>query len=97
MTDNEALLLQNFEAKLTQLLEFTDRLKAEKIELMNTIETLQKEVELLKTKNLELEKRNEKLKLVKAIMGDREDDQTARMKVNRLVREIDKCIALLNR
>ena len=97
MTEYEAHLLHKFEKKLAQLMELTDSLKAEKIELMKTIDSLREEVELLKTENLEMEKRNEKLKLVKAIMGDVEDTHEARLKVNKMVREIDKCIALLNR
>ena len=45
----------------------------------------------------ELEEKNQKLSLVKGIMTDGENKQDARIQINRIVREIDKCIALLNR
>ncbi|MCK4745922.1 MAG: hypothetical protein KAT15_02760 [Bacteroidales bacterium] len=45
----------------------------------------------------ELEQKNQQLGLVKSIMADSEDAHDARIRINRIVREIDKCIALLNR
>jgi FtsZ-binding cell division protein ZapB len=45
----------------------------------------------------ELEQKNQQLALVKSIMADSEDAHDARIRINRIVREIDKCIALLNR
>ena len=44
----------------------------------------------------ELEHKYNNLKLAKAML-DGGDGHDARIKVNRIVREIDKCIALLNR
>jgi hypothetical protein len=45
----------------------------------------------------ELERKNQKLSLVKGIMADGDETQDAKVQINRIVREIDKCIALLNR
>ncbi len=45
----------------------------------------------------ELEQKNQQLSLVKSIMADSEDSQDARIRINKIVREIDKCIALLNK
>ncbi len=45
----------------------------------------------------ELEERNQKLALVKGILAESENSDDARMRINKIVREIDKCIALLNR
>lgn len=45
----------------------------------------------------ELEHKYNNLKLAKVLSGDQEEEHDARIKVNRIVREIDKCIALLNR
>ena len=45
----------------------------------------------------ELEQKNQKLALVKGIMADDDESQDAKVQINRIVREIDKCIALLNR
>jgi predicted nucleic acid-binding Zn-ribbon protein len=45
----------------------------------------------------ELQARYERAKFSGALLGSGEDALTARRRVNELVREIDKCIALLDR
>jgi chromosome segregation ATPase len=45
----------------------------------------------------ELEEKNKKLKLAKSFLAESEDAHDAKIKINRLVREIDRCIALLNK
>ena len=45
----------------------------------------------------ELKKQNNTLKLAKAFRAESEESQEAKLQINRIVREIDKCIALLNR
>jgi hypothetical protein len=45
----------------------------------------------------QLEAKFNNLKLTRALTFKNEDAQQAKLKVNSLVREIDKCIALLNR
>lgn len=54
----------------------------------------------LNQKNFEIESLEVKLstlKLAKSISGNNNDMHDAKLKVTNLVREIDKCIALLNR
>ena len=60
-------------------------------------EELQQLIQLKQSQINELEEKNQKLSLVKGIMADGEDHGDARIQINRIVREIDKCIALLNR
>ena len=60
-------------------------------------EALQRDVQQKQSRIDELEERNQKLSLVKGILAESENSDEARMKINRIVREIDKCIALLNR
>ena len=45
----------------------------------------------------DLEEKYNKLKISKALIVSSNDVHDAKLKVNRMVREIDKCIALLNR
>ena len=76
------------------------RLKAqqeENIRLKQQYEDLQKSFQQKQLLIDELEQKNQKLSLVKGIMADGEGTQDARIQINRIVREIDKCIALLNR
>lgn len=60
-------------------------------------EDLQKSVQQKQIVIEELEQENQKLSLVKVMVADGDDSQDARVQINRIVREIDKCIALLNR
>lgn len=62
----------------------------EKAELTHKVE--QKDAEILK-----LEERNKQIKLAKSISDTNENSLDIKLKINELVREIDKCIALLNR
>jgi len=45
----------------------------------------------------ELTEKNKQLQLSRALMAGGEDVTEAKTNINRIVREIDKCIALLNR
>ena len=69
----------------------------ENIRLKQQFEDLQKTVQQKQVHIEELEQKNQKLSLVKGIMADGEGTQDAKVQINRIVREIDKCIALLNR
>ena len=65
--------------------------------LKHTNEELQQVVQQKQSLIDELEQKNQQLSLVKSIMADSEDAHDARIRINKIVREIDKCIALLNR
>ena len=67
-----------------------ENLKTEK-EALNGL-LLAREIEMK-----ELEKKYDKIKLSGALLGDSENAVEAKKKINELVREIDNCIALLNR
>ena len=76
------------------------RLKAqqeENIRLKQQFADLQKAVQQKQLLIEELEQKNQKLSLVRGIMADGDNMHDARIQINRIVREIDKCIALLNR
>jgi hypothetical protein len=67
-----------------------DRLKEE-------IKKLSVEIELKDKENKQLENKYESLKLAKIIATSSTDAHDAKIKLNRIVREIDKCISLLNK
>ena len=58
---------------------------------------LKEQVRLLTFQNEELIKKQEELKFAKSLLGADDDSHEAKLKINRIVREIDKCIALLNK
>jgi hypothetical protein len=79
-------------------------------ELAKTQSALQEENSKLKSRNEELElvvndqknvlgrleEQNKVVKIAKAVSEDDEDRKEQRKRLNELVREVDKCIALLN-
>lgn len=91
----EELLILN--RKLDELLDRYNNLKRE-------VEDLRSENKVLKTllhdkeeKINELEIKYERVKLSGALMGGSDDANEAKKKITELVREIDRCAALLNR
>ncbi len=73
-----------------KLVEMTAGLKIELSEVRRQLAEKNEEVK-------ELQARYERAKFSGAILGGGEDAVTARKRVSELVREIDKCIALLDR
>ena len=97
MTERETVLLDGFKVKLDKLINLNLRLKNEKLLLVEEQIQLKEQVRLLTLKNNELVKKEEDLKFAKSLLGAVDDSHEAKIKINRLVREIDKCIALLNK
>jgi len=83
--------------KVKKLLSLYDNIKAENIELKKQTEKYKTQI---KNKEAELDflkNKYNKLKLAKSLLASTGDSHDAKIKINRIVREIDKCIALLNR
>ncbi len=83
--------------KVKKLLARYNNLKSENAILKKETEELKIQ---LKNKESELEFLNNKynkLKLAKSLLASADDSHDAKIKINRIVREIDNCIALLNR
>ncbi|MEG0795706.1 MAG: hypothetical protein RR397_04230 [Odoribacter sp.] len=64
-------------------------------DLEGKIEVLQTELEGVKRENRDLNEKLKTTKVASAISGG-DGSYEAKMRINQLVREIDKCIALLN-
>jgi len=97
MTERETVLLGEFKSKLDKLIELHLRMKKEKQIFIEEQSQLKEQVRLLIFQNEELVKKQEELKFAKSLLGADDDSHEAKLKINRIVREIDKCIALLNK
>ncbi len=73
-----------------------DRYRSELNVKNEELDALRKENSDLRKTNSELEEAYSKLRLAKAIGKSSGSDVEARRRMNELVREIDKCIAMLN-
>lgn len=97
MSIEQAEILEGIKGKIQSVKVMLQEQKDLNEDLSEQNEALQKEVQHQQSKIDELEERNQKLSLVKGILSESENSDEARIKINRIVREIDKCIALLNR
>ena len=86
--------LQN---KLERLVSNYKEVKSDNIQLKQKLLSLQEHLDEEKRSVLELKDKNKILKLSASLHGEEQDTQAARQRINELVREIDKCIALLNK
>jgi len=97
MSAEQVEILDEIKVKIRTIKNRMAEQTAENERLKQKNEDLQQVVQQKQALIEELEHRNQQLSLVKSIMADSEDAHDARIRINRIVREIDKCIALLNR
>ena len=96
MTDQEKNLLINFEYKVKQIIAKHEALKQEKQQLQVKTKDLEESINQLRRENQVLEQKFENLKLAKMLIASDDETKDAKNRIQKLVREIDKCIALLN-
>lgn len=89
-------IFNDFEIKLKRLIDEVSNLRAERNQLSQELESLK--AETLRQKNLikDLEETNKKTKLAVAIAPETEDRSNLKNELNRYIKEIDRCIALLD-
>jgi len=91
----EELILLNI--RVEELIKRYGDLKIKINGLKNENEVLKLKLQSDNEKIRELETKYERLKLSGALLGGGENAIEAKRKINELVREIDRCVALLNR
>lgn len=96
MTDEEKKLLSTFEARLRHLIYLHDELKRENAELRQQLENKEAESQKILGDYRELEQRYTDLKNATTISLNGSDVKETKLRLSKLVREVDKCIALLN-
>lgn len=96
MTAEENALLRTLEARVTQLaLEYT-ALKGRYNALTRTVEEKEETIRALNEQLGRLQSDYANLKIAKMLDISSHDIEDAKSKLSKLVREVDKCIALLN-
>jgi chromosome segregation ATPase len=97
MTDEEQILLNNLKINVQQFFNEFASIENEKIMLEKKVLNLKQEIELLQKEKSEISRKNEQLRLATHLLSGVDENREAKQKINKLVREIDKCIALLNK
>ena len=90
MTDEEKKLLSTFEARLRHLIYLHDA------ELKQLLEAKEEEYGKVQAEYRELELNYTNLKTATTISLNGSDVKETKLRLSKLVREVDKCIALLN-
>ena len=83
--------------KLDELLEKYKFLRTEYKNLMSVNEALKNRLQEREERIKELENKYETTRLSGALLGNEENAVEAKKKITELVREIDRCVALLNK
>ncbi len=96
MDSTENQLIIHLKEKIETIVSMLEKSEEDRNRLQKEKLHLSEQVKLKTTAFEELERRYETLKLAKAILDSGENSHDAKIRVNRIVREIDKCIALLN-
>ncbi len=96
MDSSENQLIIDLKEKIETIVSMLEKSEQERIRLHKEKLHLSEQTKLKTIAFQELERKYETLKLAKTILGADGNSHDARIRVNRIVREIDKCIALLN-
>ena len=82
--------------KVERLISLYEQVKMERDVLFSERTLLQETVDTKDRQIQELEDKNKKLQLAEAFKASSTDKQDAKQKIGKIVKEIDRCIGLLN-
>jgi hypothetical protein len=92
---NEVILL--LEENIKQILLVAEGLKINNKRLKQQVAEMSEAIRMKDSELNELKSKYHHLRLAKGLAGQPDEANEAKRQINRMVREIDKCIALLNR
>ena len=92
MNKNESNFIK-LEQKLYQLVGAYKDINKEKESLQEEVEVLKQNLKASRTEVLKLKDDNERLKVANAMLGDEEHRRLMKLRVNKLIKELDVCIS----
>jgi cell division protein FtsB len=90
-------IINNIEVKVGKLIAKYDQLNAEKLDLQRNNDTLNVRLQDKESQIVALQDKVKLMNISKSVDASKEEVKSTRLKINEYVREIDKCIALLNK
>ena len=85
--------LNILEQKLCHLVEAFRNIKKEKLSLNEEIDLLKDKLKASRSEVIKLKDENDRLKIASAMMGEDEHQRLMKLRVNKLIKELDNCIA----
>lgn len=96
MTENDKKLLAEFETRMRQLMYLCDTLKEENTLLRQQLSESNSTIEALEEESKQLKTKYDNLKFAKSFASQDENEmQEAKRRLSKLVRDVDRCIAML--
>ncbi len=89
-------VIDSLKGKVARIIEDNMRLRGEYDALMERNDKLNRENRELKLKQAEMERKLKRLELGTGFLANADDKKRVRQRINQLMREIDKCIALMD-
>ena len=96
MTDNQKKELAAFEDKVRQLIRLYNSLKAENKNLKQQLSEKEEALQAANNTISEITTQYDNLKIARVVSIKQGEVKNAKQKLSKLVREVDRCIALLN-
>tara|TARA_B100000676_G_C17849925_1_gene717513 strand:- start:262 stop:558 length:297 start_codon:yes stop_codon:yes gene_type:complete len=93
---NTSLIVESLESKVKKLIAQHDKAKEDIKQLKEENTLLQGKLTYAQVQTKELNEKNKVLKLAKSLSGKEGKSTDIKLKINELIREIDKCIAQVN-
>ena len=96
MSKKDSVDVNTIESQVVQLLERYKKLKDENAELKRELKKTTEDLDAAKVEITNLKSNDERLKWAKAYGWDEKSKREANNRITKLVRDIDKCLGLLN-
>lgn len=96
MSAESQIIIQKLKGHIEQIIAKYELALSENISLREELEKYKGDLENRNNRIKELEQKVEKMQLAEAFAASSEDVKEAKKRIARIVREIDKCISMLN-
>lgn len=97
MKPQNTAAIASLKQKIEWIMALYEQSKADNAALKQQLETISLELNTYKTEKQTLENKVQKMQMAGAFQASDEDAREAKLKIGKIIREIDKCLAMLNR
>ncbi|MDR2009587.1 MAG: hypothetical protein LBQ22_03805 [Bacteroidales bacterium] len=97
MNEEYDRLILKLNSNVQKIILLYEEEKGKNLKISQELNTVTEKLNIYKDKYQELEQKYNNLKLARLFTGTETEEKDARFKLNKIIREIDNCIALLNK
>jgi len=97
MSASDSHSFNNLKEKIKRIVDLYEKEKDKNVSLVKENHELKEKVKFTEQSLNDFKTKYDKLKIAKTLVASSNDLHDAKLRVNKMVREIDRCIALLNR